>query len=317
MLVLTVPLLLAVISSCIGSPQETVKESIVGEEDTLMRRTGLGHHGYGGGTSCLVKGSYCRLISLPWDKSNVIIALPSCHYCKCEHGSIHCHAGTAGQFGEGNISKISGEINILIQTLSLYLERKCCKENLAGKGFKGVGKHYCYGRGAKFLINCFLFPLTNYLTQGILRNFNLFQGMTKNKRCDLCAVYIFGQIQMVQSCLRVIDIYATFFCTKTWLVCLNDWFINWLLQHGGGALSLWLLQVQTWIWDSRPPCPLWRRYHITIISTNYLNPTQWKYKFTRKACKPMQKIFTWLLLWMNINFGFLTMSFHESSWHII
>ena len=63
MLVLTVPLLLAVISSCIGSPQETVKESIVGEEDALMRRTGLGHHGYGGGTSCLVKGSYCRLNS--------------------------------------------------------------------------------------------------------------------------------------------------------------------------------------------------------------------------------------------------------------
>jgi hypothetical protein len=27
--------------------------------DTLTRRTGLGHH-YGGGTSCLVKGSYCR-----------------------------------------------------------------------------------------------------------------------------------------------------------------------------------------------------------------------------------------------------------------
>ena len=32
----------------------------MGEEDGLMRRTGLGHHGYGGGTSCLVKGSYCR-----------------------------------------------------------------------------------------------------------------------------------------------------------------------------------------------------------------------------------------------------------------
>ena len=64
-MMLTSILLLAVISSCMGSPQETVKESIVGEEDTLMRRTGLGHHGYGGGTSCLVKGSYCRLISLP------------------------------------------------------------------------------------------------------------------------------------------------------------------------------------------------------------------------------------------------------------
>ena len=53
-------LITCVISSCIGSPQEIVKESIVGEEDGLMRRTGLGHHGYGGGTSCLVKGSYCR-----------------------------------------------------------------------------------------------------------------------------------------------------------------------------------------------------------------------------------------------------------------
>ena len=37
--------------------------SVVGEEDALMRRTGLGH-GYGGGTSCLVKGSYCRCNTL-------------------------------------------------------------------------------------------------------------------------------------------------------------------------------------------------------------------------------------------------------------
>ena len=61
---LTTLLLLTVTSFCIGSPQETVKESAVVEEGALMRRTGLGHHGYGGGTSCLVKGSYCRFISL-------------------------------------------------------------------------------------------------------------------------------------------------------------------------------------------------------------------------------------------------------------
>ena len=95
-------LLAAVISSCMGSPQETVKESVnlVGEEDAqLMRRTGLGHHGYGGGTSCLVKGSYCRWNSQSLFrkyfllKKVIIDLLHSCHYCKCEHGSIHCHAG--------------------------------------------------------------------------------------------------------------------------------------------------------------------------------------------------------------------------------
>ena len=32
--------------------------SLVDQTDMLTRRT-LGHH-YGGGTSCLVKGSYCR-----------------------------------------------------------------------------------------------------------------------------------------------------------------------------------------------------------------------------------------------------------------
>ena len=37
--------------------------------------TEAGHHHHHGasGTACIVKGSYC-----------------SCHYCKCEHGHIHC-----------------------------------------------------------------------------------------------------------------------------------------------------------------------------------------------------------------------------------
>ena len=35
--------------------------------------------GKGGGTSCVVKGSYCR-----------------CHYCKCEHGHLHCGSKKGG-----------------------------------------------------------------------------------------------------------------------------------------------------------------------------------------------------------------------------
>merc|ERR1712179_687420 len=53
----------------------------------LQRRTGdVIHHG-GGGTSCVVKGSYCQ-----------------CHYCKCEKGKIHCrhksHHAYASGFGK-------------------------------------------------------------------------------------------------------------------------------------------------------------------------------------------------------------------------
>ena len=50
---------------------------------------GHGGHGYGygkggggesgGGTSCIVKGSYCQ-----------------CHYCKCEHGQLHCGSKKGG-----------------------------------------------------------------------------------------------------------------------------------------------------------------------------------------------------------------------------
>ena len=35
--------------------------------------------GGGGGTSCIVKGSYCQ-----------------CHYCKCEHGQLHCGSKKGG-----------------------------------------------------------------------------------------------------------------------------------------------------------------------------------------------------------------------------
>ena len=35
--------------------------------------------GKGGGTSCVVKGSYCQ-----------------CHYCKCEHGHLHCGSKKGG-----------------------------------------------------------------------------------------------------------------------------------------------------------------------------------------------------------------------------
>merc|ERR1719342_1467134 len=60
----------------------------------ISKRTVKGkHHVVGGvGTSCIVKGSYC-----------------SCHYCKCDHGMIHCQ-----KHG--------------VNSLSL-----------------GHGKHYCYG----------------------------------------------------------------------------------------------------------------------------------------------------------------------------
>ena len=36
------------------------------------------------GTACIVKGSYCQ-----------------CHYCKCEHGHLHCKGhGHGGGYGE-------------------------------------------------------------------------------------------------------------------------------------------------------------------------------------------------------------------------
>ena len=155
-----------------------------------MRRTGLGH-GYGGGTSCLVKGSYCRCntlqelfscfsfsapfsmnsfrsfqsvllsrwplfvlfnqysfldepfscfsISTPISLSSFYelfskffsdIFFHSCHYCKCEHGNIHCHAGWRQPTNVKNTKNTS----------------------LSGKGFKGVGKHYCYGRWVGLII---------------------------------------------------------------------------------------------------------------------------------------------------------------------
>ena len=43
-----------------------------------------GKGGHGIGTACIVKGSYCQ-----------------CHYCKCEHGQIHCKGhGHGGGYGE-------------------------------------------------------------------------------------------------------------------------------------------------------------------------------------------------------------------------
>ena len=36
-------------------------------------------HSHGSGTACIVKGSYCN-----------------CHYCKCEHGQVHCGKGHKG-----------------------------------------------------------------------------------------------------------------------------------------------------------------------------------------------------------------------------
>ena len=48
--------------------------------------------GPGRGSSCTVKGSYC-----------------SCHYCKCEHGNIHCqkHGATSLMHGHGKIGDLS------------------------------------------------------------------------------------------------------------------------------------------------------------------------------------------------------------------
>ena len=54
----------------------------------------------------------------------------SCHYCKCEHGNIHCHAGWRRPMWKKNTKNTS----------------------LSGKGFKGVGKHYCYGRWVELII---------------------------------------------------------------------------------------------------------------------------------------------------------------------
>ena len=45
---------------------------------------GYGHSSHGIGTACIVKGSYCQ-----------------CHYCKCEHGHIHCKGhGHGGGYGK-------------------------------------------------------------------------------------------------------------------------------------------------------------------------------------------------------------------------
>merc|ERR1712105_400850 len=45
---------------------------------------GHGHSHSGGGTACIVKGSYCQ-----------------CHYCKCEHGHVHCSGyGKGGGYGK-------------------------------------------------------------------------------------------------------------------------------------------------------------------------------------------------------------------------
>merc|ERR1719483_1219909 len=65
-----------------------------GSSDQSLSRSKrtLGGHHTGTGTSCEVKGSYC-----------------SCHYCKCDHGSVHC-----GKLGAKSLSS-------------------------------GHGKHYCYG----------------------------------------------------------------------------------------------------------------------------------------------------------------------------
>ena len=45
-----------------------------------------GHSSVGSGTACIVKGSYCQ-----------------CHYCKCEHGQLHCSGyghGSGGGYGK-------------------------------------------------------------------------------------------------------------------------------------------------------------------------------------------------------------------------
>merc|ERR550532_3715588 len=46
---------------------------------------GDGHSSHGIGTACIVKGSYCQ-----------------CHYCKCEHGQLHCkgHGHSSGGYGK-------------------------------------------------------------------------------------------------------------------------------------------------------------------------------------------------------------------------
>merc|ERR1719244_1253854 len=67
---------------------EDVVHSDEGVVHSVSKRTVKGGplFGPGRGTSCTVKGSYC-----------------SCHYCKCEHGNIHCqkHGATSLMHGHG------------------------------------------------------------------------------------------------------------------------------------------------------------------------------------------------------------------------
>merc|ERR1712029_1167472 len=62
-----------------------VRSSSVESSHHISKRT-VKHHGVGYGSSCTVKGSYC-----------------SCHYCRCDHGFIHCvkHGATAYHHGIG------------------------------------------------------------------------------------------------------------------------------------------------------------------------------------------------------------------------
>ena len=57
--------------TAVSSLDTEENQSLISSEDFLLKRTGAVHHGTG--SSCVVKGSYCQ-----------------CHYCKCEHGHLHC-----------------------------------------------------------------------------------------------------------------------------------------------------------------------------------------------------------------------------------
>merc|ERR1711962_1101039 len=81
---------------------------------------GDSHSSHGQGTACIVKGSYCQ-----------------CHYCKCEHGHLHCKGYGHGGGGYGKkycYGSMEGE----------YCHCDCCKckHGFGQDGYgKGCGHH--------------------------------------------------------------------------------------------------------------------------------------------------------------------------------
>ena len=102
--------------------------------------------GYGGGTACIVKGSYCQ-----------------CHYCKCEHGFLHCGKGKDGYGGHKGWVAVGrgeerGDSRLLLLILLLICQTQSVRVINLRAGEPGeilwdffissifsYGKKYCYG----------------------------------------------------------------------------------------------------------------------------------------------------------------------------